>query len=819
MKKLFTILWVLASFWSYAQEGPATVVPAERIQSQKNQGRQPQVFDLFELSREKSYDPFLADERIEELAVIQPKTAALEQLLLDRPDLISISLPAAGKQSIELELVRTDVFTEDFILHGTSGVVAERPMAAFYRGIIKGDPQSTAAISILGDEVKGLVSNARFGNMVLSKVGGDDSSLHALYKDDALLREQAFDCGTEDSGIGYTAEELQAPASKSLSGCVRVYFEVDYDIYLDKGGLDQVGKYVSGIFNEVALLYANENVNLEISEIRVWDRASPYNGSSSSEMLDQFQSERTSFNGDLGQLLSYQASGGIAVLRGLCHPYTRAKLSFASIRSSFNPYPTYSYTVMVVAHELGHLLGSQHTHACVWNGNNTAIDGCAGFTEGSCGLPPVPTRGGTLMSYCHITQAGIDFALGLGDQPGNVIRNFVDNASCVQACSSGGGSGGGGGGGGDDGGTDGGTCTEVTLTLKLDTYSPETSWELLDANGAVVDRGGSYTKEQANQTITQTFCLDDGCYTFTIFDAYEDGICCKFGDGGYSLTDAAGNDLGSGGEFGASQTQKFCIEGGAGDNENGDCLPIDFTQYTIDPYGGLQDIGDYELLDGGTVLKIANNAWKSIALDYAVTPNTTITFEFRSDREGEIHGIGFDDNDQISYNRTFKVYGTQGWGILNYDNYSGSTWKTYTIPIGNFYQGNFDRLFFVADHDGGLRNGTAYFRNVRIYETVDCGPQQTVPGLDMPLHKTDFRLYPNPASEELQVQFDLPAGEVTQLTVFNLFGQNVLQTQLDNFEGWQTETIPVEQLPPGTYLLELRAGDVRKTTKFTVARR
>ena len=34
----------------------------------------------------------------------------------------------------------------------------------------------------------------------------------------------------------------------------------------------------------------------------------------------------------------------------------------------------------IVAHELGHLLGSQHTHACVWNGDGTQIDDCGNVT-------------------------------------------------------------------------------------------------------------------------------------------------------------------------------------------------------------------------------------------------------------------------------------------------------------------------------------------------------------------------------------------------------------------------------------------------------
>jgi hypothetical protein len=90
---------------------------------------------------------------------------------------------------------------------------------------------------------------------------------------------------------------------------------------------------------------------------------------------------------------------------------------------------------MVITHEMGHLIGSRHTHACVWNGNNTAIDGCAGSTEGTCSLPGNPPEGGTIMSYCHITGVGINFNLGFGSQPGNVIRNTVNGSgNCLTPC-------------------------------------------------------------------------------------------------------------------------------------------------------------------------------------------------------------------------------------------------------------------------------------------------------------------------------------------------------------------------------------------------
>jgi len=99
---------------------------------------------------------------------------------------------------------------------------------------------------------------------------------------------------------------------------------------------------------------------------------------------------------------------------------------------------------------------------------------------------------------------------------------------------------------------------ELTFFLTTDNYPEETSWVIEDANGNTIAEGGGYG--QSNTSFQQEICVPFGCYQFTIYDAYGDGICCDWGQGGYSLLNASGDVLIFGGQFGFSETQAFCIE-------------------------------------------------------------------------------------------------------------------------------------------------------------------------------------------------------------------------------------------------------------------
>ncbi|KAA3635832.1 MAG: T9SS C-terminal target domain-containing protein [Bacteroidetes bacterium] len=815
MRSLFLFLLGMTLAWTgIAQTTYTSLKPSEMVQECKFEGKAFKNTTLFEPSTTKKD----VNGTISEYESLTLDIEKLQSLKFEAPEQMSFRIPAGSRNTFELELVKVDIFDGAFsVIESSTNQPVNVDQGIHYRGIIKGDQNSIAAISIYDDEVTGLLSSATLGNVVLAKLNQKNNQRdYILYNDEDVVEQLGSYCETPDDGPGYTREQLDyEPSSDRGPGdCVRIYFEVDHDIFNDKGGTTGATNYITAIFNQAATLYANENVSLVISQVYVWDTPSPYSGTSSGQMLTQFQSYRTNFNGDLAQLVSYQASGGIAVLNGLCHPYVAARMSFASVGTSFATVPTYSFTVMVMAHELGHLLGSHHTHACVWNGNNTAIDGCAGFTEGSCSNPGYPSGGGTIMSYCHITSAGIDFNLGFGIQPGNVIRYNIDNAVCTQPCSSGGG--GGSGGGGDNPVT----CSdnEIFITIVLDDYGSENTWDIKNGAGTILAEGGPFPKASAGLIVRDTVCLPDGCYNFTMYDSYGDGMCCDYGSGSYAVKDGNGNIFAEGGAFLDSELTGFCAPYQEGGNE--DCLEIDFNDFTIDSYGGSQDAGNFQLLSSNTILKLENNAWKSIALEYTVTENTMVEFEFRSTIEGEIHAIGFDNNSTISYNRTFKVHGSQSWGYMNFDTYSGNGgWQYFAIPIGQFYTGDFDRFFFVADHDSGQHNGNSYFRNVKIHEGNGCGSGIQEGGENDVLPEVgDVRLFPNPASDQLQMNFFSKSEDQYTLNIFNMMGQLVKQVNVETSPGKNNLQINVSELPQGTYLLKMGEENVVISERLVITR-
>ncbi len=96
---------------------------------------------------------------------------------------------------------------------------------------------------------------------------------------------------------------------------------------------------------------------------------------------------------------------------------------------------------------------------------------------------------------------------------------------------------------------------EIRIEIMTDEFGQETTWEVWDVIGNVmVGSGGPYDGPNDDEWLfIEYVCVPPGCYEFTIFDDFGDGICCDYGIGYYNVYY---NDelVGTGGEFGLDET-------------------------------------------------------------------------------------------------------------------------------------------------------------------------------------------------------------------------------------------------------------------------
>jgi hypothetical protein len=365
--------------------------------------------------------------------------AKVAEILSNQYETIALEIPYQG-QNINVLLYKVNPFAEGFHVDTNRGRDIGYQKGVYYRGIIKGELKSVSAFNFFNGEFNGIISSAALGNIVVGKLNKiNNQNDYIVYSDAKMKVLNDFDCHVKDDSIPVRNKANDTNNINSLR-CVSFYFEVDNDIFLQNGSnITTTANWMTSVFNNVQTLFDNDTISVSLKSIYIWTDSDPYVGvgTTSFEYLNAFSQITPVFDGDLGQLIGIDDGGlgGVAVtIDGLC---SELNYSYSDVNFSFQAVPTYSWTVQVITHEFGHLLGSRHTHACVWNGNNTSIDGCgtqAGYSEGSCAIGPIPsaTDKGTLMSYCHlISGVGISLSNGFGPQPRQAILDDVNSKTCL----------------------------------------------------------------------------------------------------------------------------------------------------------------------------------------------------------------------------------------------------------------------------------------------------------------------------------------------------------------------------------------------------
>lgn len=432
MKKiLFMLLFTGAMFSQELKQVPKQIL---EIQSRNENFTKVSLFEINE-----NFDLKKIEKEVDGATVVTLNQSALVSVVSQKPNYLQFSLPYNNKL-IDVVLYKVQIEAADFRVDTDKqqNVIVEK--GVHYRGIINGNVNSIISFNFFKDDVNGIVSESDFNNLNIGKLTASGNvSDYIIYSDLNLKKPFNFICDAKDAPETNSSTAGREVQTTNSTKCVAIYFELDYSNYVARGqNVATATTWFSSLFNNIQTLYANDGISTAIKSLFIWTTPDPYiGGETSRDFLFAFEANRPVFNGDIAQLVCLNAGnlGGVAYLNGLCGA---RKHGFSDIQNTFSTVPQYSWNVEVITHELGHQMGSQHTHACAWNGNNTAIDGCAPtfsatLSEGDCPIGPVPSVSvrGTIMSYCHLLNVGINFANGFGPQPAARILGYVNGGSCL----------------------------------------------------------------------------------------------------------------------------------------------------------------------------------------------------------------------------------------------------------------------------------------------------------------------------------------------------------------------------------------------------
>ena len=286
-----------------------TTIHAQRDVTELLESKRSQFDNLPEvalLRPEPGNPPGLDLKEIKQYQFFSVDQAAMDKRKNGNRGLLKLKL-TYNNRPIILELVKIDLFGDyGQVTQASNGASVAVERGDYYWGKVKGKANSLTALSVFENNIEGLISigEERFN---LGKVA--NSASHIMYLANDVPLDQP-ECLTESlvEGFSETTGEAIPETSGTTVGSVGVYYEVDYDIYQSKNSsITETTNYITAILNEVAILYANESINLYISEIKIWDTPDPYEGlSGSSTRLTTFRDNLNgNYNGDLAHLLSF----------------------------------------------------------------------------------------------------------------------------------------------------------------------------------------------------------------------------------------------------------------------------------------------------------------------------------------------------------------------------------------------------------------------------------------------------------------------------------------------------------------------------------
>lgn len=393
-----------------------------------------------------------------------------------RLTLTNVELPGKPDATVELRKTRAvyDATTKFYTMTKQGKREFKvRPITS-YVGVIKGVEGSRVSLHYSDGDLTGVIEDASGYRVVVSQ--DMDGKARATSTPHLLADEQAayggnimskFLCGNEGIAEDQVklARDMHARPAKPMYMLqdddmrelkLAVVLREDVDSVMKRRGNtdEQIAQYFAKIIACVNQAYEQEfNTTIYVPYFLKFteDEPSPYfsNGREPGNLLEEFSQDWSSNYSDVTRDAAHLFAlirpaggsyvGGIAYRGTLCDRAFRGGYAVSTVwtNQEFPARPTvanaFVWDHFVIAHELGHNVGSPHTHNCFWTPkpvdtcqlkeDNT--DACYSSTQ----LGRV-VRPGTIMSYCHLVNGSTTPFL-FGDRVSEKMRGWVEQ-SCLQ---------------------------------------------------------------------------------------------------------------------------------------------------------------------------------------------------------------------------------------------------------------------------------------------------------------------------------------------------------------------------------------------------
>lgn len=387
-------------------------------------------------------------EQVLQQGAIRVNEAVVRSVVRTRERAVNFTLPMPDGADLTLNLVRTNVvapgarltvMTDNGPVHSALGA-----SLLWYKASLPDGGLAVFTFSERG-EVAGMVNTSGVRYIVGKQFRDVEHGSYVVMRD----HDAPYTCGTPVEIASAQLDKLVSEAHRAVKDggentqaddtvTIELAVEADYDLRQGLESNERTTTYITQLVAVMSMVYERElGVKFVISNVRIWDTPNdPYaEDAEVFTLLETFVSEyrqnMTSVARDLAIFLTSRGGqGGIArTIGGVCQE--DGSYCAGDVLRYVNNYPTWSWDVGMMAHEIGHVCGGIHTQSCYWP--EGPLDSCVASESGLCVSQDqtAPTRG-TIMSYCHQqTQNGAVMSLEFHPMHRSVLKSFIRSAACL----------------------------------------------------------------------------------------------------------------------------------------------------------------------------------------------------------------------------------------------------------------------------------------------------------------------------------------------------------------------------------------------------